>query len=435
MAAAVTVAVATLTLLPLAARAQGGATAGDAAPLTAAVQAELVDSLGALLERFYPAADTGAMIARHVRERLAAGAYRDVRDVRRFARLVTQDLQSVNGDTHLVVDLAPAGGARGPGGGPPPSHGVERVERLAGNVGYLRMSHFLGGAAAEDAMTAALRYLATTDAILLDLRNSRGGAAELANFLISHFTGPDTVLSLTVYDRARDVTMERYTLADVPGPRRPDVPLFLLTDDVTRSAAEDVAFVLQNMRRATLVGTRTAGAGRNVAGFPLGHGLVAGVSVTRVYDPRTRREWEHVGVRPDVAVPADSALVVAHALALARLAEGAAGTHRRELVLTREAVLAAARPSPVPPATLRHWVGTYEGGQFVTLDGDHLVYQSRVAQPRVPLVALGPTTFAAGATRYEFEEGATGVRLRITEADGAASTYPRTSATVPPRPR
>jgi hypothetical protein len=394
-----------------------------------------VDSLGALLERFYPAADTGAAIARHVRERLAAGAYRDAADPQRFARLVTQDLQAVNGDTHLVVDLAPAGGA-GPGGAPAlGAHGIERVERLAGNVGYLRMSHFLGSQAMP-AMEAALRYLATTDAVVIDLRNSRGGSAELVNFLISHFTGPDTLHSLTVYDRARDVTMERYTLATVPGPRRPDVPLYILTDDVTRSAAEDVSFVLQNMKRATLVGTRTAGAGRNVAGFPLGHGLMAGVSVTRVFDPRTHREWEHVGVRPDVAVPADSALVVAHALALGRLAELAPGAaRRRELELTREAVMAAARPSPVPAARLRRLVGTYEGGQFVTLDGDHLVYQSRVAQPRVPLAALGPDTFASGSTRYTFVEGSDGVALRITEAGGAATTYPRTSASVPPPPR
>ena len=426
-------AAAALLLLPGAMRAQ--ATAAPARPpLTAAAQRAAVDSLGALLERFYPAADTGAAIARHVRERLDAGAYRDAADPQRFARLVTQDLQAVNGDTHLVLDLAPAGGG-GPGGPAVGAHGIERVERLAGNVGYLRMSHFLGEQAMP-AMEAALRYLATTDAVIIDLRNSRGGSAELANFLISHFTGPDTVHSLTIYDRAHDVTEERYTLATVPGPRRPDVPLYILTDDVTRSAAEDVSFVLQNMKRATLVGTRTAGAGRNVAGFPIGHGLVAGVSVTRVSDPRTHREWEHVGVRPDVAVPADSALVTAHALALERLAASAPdATQRRALTLTREAVMAAARPSRVPPSGLRRFVGTYEGGQFVTLEGDHLVYQSRVAQPRVPLVALGPTSFAAGSSRYEFDAAGDGVRLRITEADGRASTYPRTDAAVPPPPR
>jgi hypothetical protein len=428
-------AVAPLVLLPGAVRAQGAATAARP-PLTADARRATVDSLGALLERFYPAADTGAAIARHVRERLDAGAYRDATDPQRFARLVTQDLQAVNGDTHLVVDLAPAGGGGGPGGAPAlGAHGIERVERLAGNVGYLRMSHFLGDQAMP-AMEAALRYLASTDAVIIDLRNSRGGSAELANFLISHFTGPDTVHSLTIQDRARGITTERYTLATVPGPRRPDVPLYILTDDVTRSAAEDVAFVLQNMQRATLVGTRTAGAGRNVAGFPLGHGLMAGVSVTRVSDPRTHREWEHVGVRPDVAVPADSALVTAHALALDRLAAGAPdATQRRALTLTREAVVAAARPATVPAAELRRYVGTYEGGQYVTLDGDHLVYQSRVAQPRVPLVVLAPNTFASGSMRFTFMEEGDGVTLRITEAGGAVSTYPRTDATVPPPPR
>jgi C-terminal processing protease CtpA/Prc len=71
------------------------------------------------------------------------------------------------------------------------------------------------------------------------------------------------VHSLTVYDRVRNSTLERYTMATAPGPRRPDVPLYALVDDVTRSAAEDVPFVLQSMKRATIVRTRTAGAGRN----------------------------------------------------------------------------------------------------------------------------------------------------------------------------
>jgi hypothetical protein len=409
------------------ARATGATTIGSEA------RARVVDSLTRTIERLYPAADTGRAIAAYLRRRAAAGAYRTAADPRLFVRLLTQDLQATNEDTHLFVDVAgaPQGGAP-----PPAGHGVEHIERLDGNVGYLRMSHFLGGPDADSAVVTALRYLASTDAILLDLRNSRGGSAALANLVISHFAPRDTVHSLTVYDRARDATIERYTLGSVPGPRRPGVPLFVLVDDVTRSAAEDVPFVLQNMKRATIVGTRTAGAGRNNTFVPLGDGLVASVSFTRVFDPRTHHEWERSGVVPDVRVAADSALPVAHALALdAIVARTTDAARKAELARIAETVRAALRPTALAPAQLARFVGTYEGGQYVTVADGVLVYQPRVAQPRVTLVPLGGGTFASGSARYVFEGAGGATRLRIETADGAATSYPRTSASVPPRRR
>ena len=406
--------------------AAAGAQRRPAAP-TDAMKREVIDSLATALERLYAAPDTGRLIAARVRERLAAGAYRPLDDWQRFARAVTQDLQSVNADTHLWLEAGPpAGGPGGPGPGAA-LHGVERVERLAGNVGWLRMSGFGGGESALAAVEGALRQLATADAIVLDLRNSRGGSGELANFVISHFVR-DSVHSLTVYFRPQDRTTQRYTLARVPGPRRTDVPLYVLTDDVTRSAAEDVPFVLQNLKRAHIVGGRTAGAGRNNAGLPMPHGLSASISISRVMEPATRREWERVGITPDVAVPADSALHVAHRLALDTLVAAATGARRRELELTREVVLAEQAGRRLPEATLRRWAGTYEGGQSLAVHDGRLVYQPRVAQPRVVLVPLGDTRFGSGATRYEIVQANGRPSLRITTPDGTSTTYAREDA-------
>jgi len=413
---------------PVSAQTQAASTLG------AEVRRRVIDSLTAAIEQLYPAADTGRMIAAHVRQRAAAGAYARADDPHLFVRLVTQDLQATNEDTHLVLELAqPSQG----GATPLPAHGVERVDRLEGNVGYLRISSFPGGDAAFRAIEQALRVLETTDAILLDLRNSRGGSAQLANFLISHFTGPDTLHSLTIYDRRRNATTERYTMAQVPGPRRPTVPLYVLVDDVTRSAAEDVPFVLQNLKRATIVGTHTAGAGRNNAGVPLGDGFVASVSFTRVMEPGTGREWERTGLTPNVLVAADSALSVAHALALDTLAARATSPARKQELAGAAATVRASlrRPPAAAPPRLLRLVGTYEGGQYVTVSDGQLVYQPRVAQPRVVLVPLDARTFGAGGTRYQFEESGGAMRLRITAADGTTSVYPRVAATVPPRRR
>ena len=404
---------------------------GRPAAPTDASRREVVDTVAAILERMYADADTGRAIAKRVRDRAANGAYRETSDWQHFARALTQDLQSINGDTHLWVEPGPP--PRPAGAAPDPSlHGVERVERLDGNVGYMRLSGFTGGESAVRAVESALWQLATTDATIIDLRNARGGSGGLSNFIYSHFMPADTAHVLTVYLRQQDVTTERYTMATVPGPRRPDVPLYVLTDDVTRSAAEDVAFVLQNFKRATIVGGRTAGAGRNNTFVPLPHGLTASISITRVMEPGTRREWERIGVQPNVPVDPDSALVVAHRLALDTLIRKAAAPgKRRQLELTREVLIAAGAKTKPASAALQRFVGTYEGGQTIALHDGALVYQPRVAQPRVTLVPLGAARFGDGATRYEFEtSGGQSPRLRITTPDGTATAYARTSTTV-----
>jgi hypothetical protein len=304
------------------------------------------------------------------------------------------------------------------------------------------MTSFLGGQAAFDAIKGALDILSVTDAIIIDLRNSRGGSPAIANFIISHFAGPDTTLSLLVYDRVRGTTVSRYTMKDVPGPRRPEVPLFVLTDDVTRSAAEDLTFVLQNMRRATIVGTRTAGAGRNNASVSLGHGIVGSVSFTRVMEPGTRREWERVGITPDLQTHRDSALAVAHREAIKRLIAGARGdAARKQVELTLQGVeakyAAAARSAQrlTAPAELTRFVGTYEGDQTVSVTGDRLVYQPRVAQPRETLSPLGDGVFASSSGRYRFSMTGNEATISIINSDGSTSTFRRVSTTVPERRR
>ena len=321
------------TLLILCALAGAGRSAGAQAsppPLDAATRREVVDTVSAQVERIYVDADTGRMIATRVRDRRAAGAYDTVSDPRALARLLTADLRTVNHDLHLSVAYT----APDPTAAAVPQRGgglsflarsnhfaLGRVDVLPGNIGYLEINGFAVDQAARDVLVGALRYLQTTDAIILDLRRNRGGDGNLVNFLISHFTGPDTLASVTVKFRAGNRTITRYTLASVPGPRRPDVPLYVLTSRMTGSAGEDCAFVLKNLKRATIIGDRTAGAGHNVSFIQSGHGFQTGISFSRVSDPRTGEEWEQVGVQPDMKVDEATALDVAQSLALKTLAE------------------------------------------------------------------------------------------------------------------
>jgi hypothetical protein len=303
--------------------APGGAGRSDAPPaaLTPAMQQVVVDSIARLIERVYTAPDTGRMIGDRLRRRVAAGAYRALTQPQAFAEAVGEDMRAVNGDKHLRVTVGNPGARPRPAGAAATRQGFEPVERLRGNVGNLRLTGPMSGSpAALDAATSALRELATADAVILDLRGVPGGSGEMSNHIISHFTAPD-LPSLVVYDRITGQRRIRHTLSTVPGPRRTDVPLYVLVDRRTFSAGEDLPFVLQSLGRATIVGERTGGGGRNNMFVPVGHGLTASVTFTRVSDPKTGREWEGVGVQPDLPVPADQALDAAHRHALARLGQ------------------------------------------------------------------------------------------------------------------
>jgi len=274
----------------------------------------IVDSAAQALAAYYVDPDTGRLIGDHLRRRMAAGAYASLSDPTAFADALTADLRAVNGDRHLRARVGPPESRRR---APQPGASSESAYRfldsvavLPGNVGYLKFAGIPGAREAFVEVARALRQVERTDALVIDLRGSPGGSAEMANFLISHFTRPG-LLSLAVASRLdRDTTMRR-TLDQVPGPRRLDVPLYVLIDQGAGSAAEAIPFVLRNLGRATLVGERTGGAGRNNRFFRLPSGFSLSVSVTRVWDPCTGREWERVGVEPHIEVPSARALEVA----------------------------------------------------------------------------------------------------------------------------
>ena len=427
-----------IALIALSSRA-AAQSATSAPVITAAVRNAVTDTLAARLLRLYVDADTALLIADRIRSRARDGAYDAITDPRRFSDALTTDLQSVNGDRHLNVSFtapqpggAADGGARRPPGQSDASRrdhwGLARVDVLPGNVGYMKVTGFEGSPTAIEATSAALKYLEGTDAMIFDFRGMGGGSGEQSNFLISHFVSADTVPSLIVANRSQGLKRTRYTLASVPGMRRPNVPVWILTDRGTASAGEDFAFVLQQLGRAKVVGDRTAGAGHNNAFVDLGNGFRASVSVTRVSDARTGKEWERVGVQPDIRTAPGDALSMAHAAALDSLLRS---THDAELTTTlsaaRLAVGALAHPYVVAARTLASYAGTYEGGRVITVDHDVLVYRRDATRPPRAMIAVNDSTFVLNnAIQITFERGTDGgVRMVQHLADGTLFTSPR----------
>jgi carboxyl-terminal processing protease len=133
---------------------------------------------------------------------------------------------------------------------------------------------------------------------ILDLRSNPGGLLDQAVGLSDLFLERGEVVS----QRGRRRTdIERYYAR--PGDAANGVPIVVLVDAGSASAAEIVAAALQDHRRALVMGERTFGKGSVQTLIPLGRGATAlRLTTARYYTPSGRSVQEG-GVTPDIEVP------------------------------------------------------------------------------------------------------------------------------------
>ena len=169
-----------------------------------------------------------------------------------------------------------------------------RSRMIEGGVAYVRPVRLAAGAAAE--VRTQLRGLATQGArgVVLDLRGNPGGLTSEAVDLAGVFLGEQLVA------RVREGGEEEELRATAPVAI--GLPLAVLVDGGTASAAEMVAGALQDHGRATLVGTQTFGKGSLLAVSDVEG---AGGSIrytTGAFSTPDGHPVEGVGLVPDVPV-------------------------------------------------------------------------------------------------------------------------------------
>jgi C-terminal processing protease CtpA/Prc len=210
--------------------------------------------------------------------------------------------------------------------------GIGAVERLPGNVGLLRMRGFVAPLFSGAQISAAFTLLAGTDALLVDLRTSRGGFPEAVQLICSHFfdqAQEPVHLNDVVEEASR--TRQYWSLAWTPAPRYVGRPVYVLTSRRTFSAAEELAYNLKHLGRATVVGEQTRGGAHPSARVPVSPHFALNLPNARSVNPVTGTNWEGVGVTPDVLTGEAEAYDVAYRAALADVLAGdATDAVRRE---------------------------------------------------------------------------------------------------------
>jgi C-terminal processing protease CtpA/Prc len=286
-----------------------------------------VTEIAAIISREYMDATIGGRLADSLLRRLNDGEYADATTPAELAALVNGDLLEESQDKHLSVAVirepakapaaAPAGHAR-EDNVRRTNAGVQRVEILPGNVGYLNLTAFWRIEEAREAIGDAMRLLRRADALIIDMRQNGGGSPETVAFVAGYLFGQPGLPLFDIVPRSG----ERVTYATpTPAPAERDQrrPMFVLTASRTFSAGEGFAFLLQERTRAVVIGERTSGAANPGRPYPVNALFEVTVPNGQVRSSVSGRNWEGAGVAPDISVPASDALRVAHERALGEL--------------------------------------------------------------------------------------------------------------------
>lgn len=167
---------------------------------------------------------------------------------------------------------------------------------LDDSTGYVSLSDFDTDAAQD--LERAVRSLMGRGAgrLLLDVRGNPGGSVDAAVEVASLFLPRFTVVFRT-RGRKADLDRQHATLGDG---RFRDLPMIVLVDANTASAAEALAASLQDHDRALVVGQRTFGKALMQSAFVLPSGDVVWLTVGRVFSPSGRFiQRRYAGLAPE----------------------------------------------------------------------------------------------------------------------------------------
>ena len=193
--------------------------------------------------------------------------------------------------------------------------GVGRVSEISrvglNQIAYLELERFDASARSVNFINRVFSSFSESDSVIIDLRNCGGGEGEMVSILSSFFFAEATHLlssSMQVDALGNRPLVERWTTPNNLSDYFADKPLIILISGKTFSAAESFAFGMQAVGRAELIGETTGGGGYMNDFFALPYSLGASVSVGRTFDHRTGKDWQGIGVMPDLKVESDHAL-------------------------------------------------------------------------------------------------------------------------------
>lgn len=163
----------------------------------------------------------------------------------------------------------------------------------------------------------------------------------------------------SIYFKLKDFTQQYWSSEYVPSKKLSEAPVYVLIIGSTFSGGEELAYDLQALKSATLVGHTTAGGANPVAPVKISAHYGINLPQALVINPVTNSNWEGVGVQADTVVLSSLALEKAHRLALEELIAAYGDERHPALLNILENMEAATKP-------LKAYTFTLEGYQTAT---------------------------------------------------------------------
>lgn len=301
---------------------------------------QVIDSLSKKLEEFYIRPKAIGEISKKLNENLKKGIYKNILLPNEFASKLSADLIEASKDLHFRVMYDPAWAesqqkikeketqkkikAEELTDAQKKNFGFAQARILEGNIGYLEFNYFEDPAIASETAASIMQFLNNTDALIIDLRKNNGGAMEMGQFISSYFFANQELALYKYYyfeENRKKVEREMWLLPSVPGKRLDAVPIYILTSGATFSAAEWMSYSLQNLKRAVIIGEKTAGGAHPITRTVLADGFSVNIPFGEVKDPITNMDFEGKGVIPDILCKSEETIATAHLLALKNLSQ------------------------------------------------------------------------------------------------------------------
>lgn len=374
-----------------------------------ATRLQVVDSLSACLISTYVYKDTALKMADYIHARLKNGAYNSITDPAEFAQALNADVHGVYNDKHLGIQFNPGlesmlkdtthkGNAeqsqRGQLQAARQNYGFNKVEVLNGNIGYIRLDGFFSvDTNSKATVKAVFTFLRNVDALIFDLRQNGGGDPTMVQHICSYLLKNRTHLN-DLYERRTNKTDQSWTDPAISSPTLSVVPVYVLVSGRTFSGGEEFSYDLQSLKRGTIVGETTGGGAHPVRPITISNGFIGNIPFARAINPVTKKNWEAVGVKPDISIAADSAVDEAQLSYFNDQIKYSKDEDRiKSLTWARDMLNARMRPYKPDTTVMSTYVGTY-GGRAITLKNGDLYY-SRMGMMAIKLIALSANTFKA----------------------------------------
>jgi len=302
--------------------------------VSAETKSQVIADVVQQLKSKYIFPEVAAKMETSVRTHLANGDYATITSAGKFAEKLQSDLRAISKDQHLEVSYShdpipvqdanqqekidPEREARIQYKGGLVNYWFKNADVLPGNLGYLKFDGFFplkdGG---RDTADAAMAFIERTSAMIIDLRENRGGDPAVGAILMGYLF--DRPVHFGDFLSRPDTSKTENWVAPHKAGSRYAGDVYILVGADTISAAEGFAYDLQSVRRALVIGERTAGAAHPAFDFRVGEHFTLTIPTMRYVNAVTGTDWEGSGVIPDIAVSKDRALQTARVTALEKL--------------------------------------------------------------------------------------------------------------------